>query len=259
MQKIKNLKRIIFNLFKILLDPQYYFKIAKSQHDNKENLFLENVSSYFSFKSFIEIGFHYNSYNCISLIKKDFDGVLIDAGSKMQILVMKIISQILKKKIKVKDIFIKKNNINKIIDGKNFGVISIDIDGNDFWILKEILINQTFPEMFIVEFNASFLDKSITIEYEDDFYRFNKHKTGWYHGASLCAIYKLLKQYDYHLVKTIGGVNAFFVNEKFLKKSGLKSFLPTDLYEESYLRNKWSSTTATQQFNTIKHLNFINI
>ena len=258
-KKIKSFIKVFYILFKIYIRPNYYFEIAKSQHDNKESDFLESLHNYFNYKSFLEIGFHYYSYNCLSLVKNDFEGVLVDAGRKTHTIIMKLISLILKKKLSIKNFFVKKDNINKIINKKKFGVISIDIDGNDYWILKEILNGKNLPEMFIVEYNPSFLNKSITIVYEDKFDRFNKHESAFYHGASLCALYKLLNKYNYHLVKTIGGGNAFFVNTEFLKKANLKSYLPHELYEEGLLRNKWSKKNASEQFDLIKHLPFLEV
>ena len=63
---------------------------------------------------------------------------------------------IIDKNIKVKNYFITKENLIKIINKKNIGCISIDIDGNDYWIVKEILNNKILPEIFVVEYNASF-------------------------------------------------------------------------------------------------------
>ena len=64
---------------------------------------------------------------------------------------------------------------------------------------------------------------------------------------------------NYHLVKIIGGANAIFVNEDIIKKTGLTSFLPDAIYEECFFRNKWSNTTAKEQFEIIKHLKLENV
>ena len=64
---------------------------------------------------------------------------------------------------------------------------------------------------------------------------------------------------NYHLVKIIGGANAVFVNEDIIKKTGLTSFLPDAIYEECFFRNKWSNTTAKEQFEIIKHLKLENV
>ena len=47
-------------------------------------------------------------------------------------------------------------------DGK-LGVLSVDIDGNDYWILKKLLIHFK-PEIICVEYNASFLKHKLLME-----------------------------------------------------------------------------------------------
>ena len=142
---------------------------------------------------------------------------------------------------------------------KNIGCLSLDIDGNDYWILKKIINENICPEVIITEYNASFLYKSISVPYDESFDRKTKHISGFYHGASLSAFYKLLRAKNYHLVKIIGGANAVFVNEDIIKKTGLTSFLPDAIYEECFFRNKWSNTTAKEQFEIIKHLKLENV
>ena len=72
MCKIKKIKYFIFLViyfFNIIKDKNYYFKKTKSQNKNLENLFLKKISNKIQNKTFLEIGFHYNQFNCISLIK----------------------------------------------------------------------------------------------------------------------------------------------------------------------------------------------
>lgn len=255
---IKILKKLI-TLVKIAFNNDYFFKLSRSQNNNEENLYLEYLSNFVRNKYFIEIGFHHLEFNCISLIKKNFSGLMIDGGRKTNIFLLKIIIFFLKKNINIKNSFIKVSNIVNIISNKKIGILSIDIDGNDYWILKEILKNNIFPEIIITEYNASFLDKAISIPYEENFSRKLKHSSGFYHGASLKAFYKLMKKFNYHLVKSIGGANIIFVNNEIKNKFNLNSFSHEEVYQECYLRNKWSKTNAEMQFEIIKHLEFIDV
>ena len=111
---------------------------------------------------------------------------------------------------------------------KTLGFLSIDIDGNDYWVLLEILKNKIFPEVIIVEYNASLLKHSITIPYIEDFNLYTHHSSQCYHGASLTAFNNLLSKYDYSLIKSIAGVNAVFVNNEVLKKSNFLKIDPKD-------------------------------
>ena len=166
---------------------------------------------------------------------------------------------IIGKKIDVLQRLITEKNVAECLKGKKIGSFSIDIDGNDYWIVKQMIESEIFPELILVEYNPSFLDNSVTVPYENNFDRFSKHESGFYHGASLKAFYKLLNKFNYNLIKIIGGTNAIFVNNDLLKKNGLKNYLPDQIYQEGVLRNKWSNTNAKKQFELIKHLPFVNI
>ena len=114
-------------------------------------------------------------------------------------------------------------------------------------------------EMIVVEYNASLLDKCITVPYDKNFDRHKKHKSGMYHGASLKAYIKLLSKHNYCLVKTIGGINAFFVKQKLLSKFNLVEISFNEAYEENTLRNKWSNTSAKDQFRLISELEYLEL
>lgn len=246
-------------ILRIILNKQFFYEISKSQNKNVENSFLDKLSDFVENKRFVEIGFHHNEFNCINLIKKNFEGLMIDGGRFINILMMKIIILILNKKIEVKKKYLKLDNLIKEINYDKIGVLSIDVDGNDYWFLKKIVENNILPEVIVIEYNASFLNRNISVKYDENFDRKKKHESGFYHGASLCAFYNLLKKYDYHLVKSIGGANAIFVNDKMKNQSKLESFKPENIYEECELRNQWSNTTAQDQYNKIKHLELTDV
>ncbi len=252
----------IIYFFKIfLVDSSNYFSLTKSQYNNEENIFISNLSKYLKNKSFVEIGYHYRELNCVGLIKNNFEGKMVDAdmGNSFNSLIMKMIIKKTKRNIKVIKRFINLNNINDIFDMKSLGCLSIDIDGNEYWILEEILSKKVIPEIIITEYNASFLDHEITVPYDENFDIHKKHPSLWYHGASLSAFNKLLMKYNFSLVKVINGTNAIFVLENILKEANLKKYLPIDLYQECESRNKKGNNSAKDQFEAIKHLPLVNI
>lgn len=96
---------------------------------------------------------------------------------------------------------------------KNFGVLSIDIDGNDFHVLKQILKNY-IPQIIVLEYNAiyNWNDDKI-IQYDENFY-FDGTE---YFGASLLSFTKLCNDNNYSLIYTTNlGVNAFFIHNSLL-------------------------------------------
>ncbi len=251
--------RLFLFLTKIILKKNYYFDIVKSQNKDKENKFANYLSKFLKNKNGVEIGFHYNQFNLVSLYKKNYQLNLIDGGPKLNIYIMRFINFFLKRNLTVIHKFIDKSNITDILRFDNIGIFSLDIDGNDYWILKELLRKKIFPEVVIVEYNSTFLNKAISVPYKRDFNRLKMHKSGWYHGASLVAFDKLLKSKDYSLVKVIAGVNAFFVNKEILKKTKLKKILSRDIRQENVKRKKLSKLSSYQQFDLIKNLKFIKV
>lgn len=116
--------------------------------------------------------------------------------------------------------YIDRNNINAIIQSAGFdgevGLLSIDIDGNDYWVWEAIdVVN---PAIVVVEYNAVFGDvQSIAIPYNPEFQRLNAHYSGLYFGASIVALIELGKNKGYTFVGTTSnGVNAFFVKNEFV-------------------------------------------
>ena len=112
--------------------------------------------------------------------------------------------------------FITLDNINQIINesrsflGTDANLLSIDIDSNDYYILKEIIKDFSF-DCIICEYNGNWGKFSTVYSaYSETFERDN----GDYYGMSLNAAIDLLE--DYTLVCcNITGVNAFFIHNKY--------------------------------------------
>tara|TARA_B100000579_G_C22766642_1_gene821803 strand:+ start:492 stop:1307 length:816 start_codon:yes stop_codon:yes gene_type:complete len=251
--------KYFFKIF--IINSENYFHLTKSQFNNQENIFISDLSKSIKSKNFIEIGYHYRELNCIGLIQNNFFGKIVDAdmGDTLNTFIMKILIKKVKRKIDVIKRFINLENIDDIFDMKKLGCLSIDIDGNEYWILEKILSKNIIPEVIITEYNASFLDHEITVPYDKNFNIHKKHPSLWYHGASLFAFNKLLNKYQYGLVKVIGGTNAIFIQEELLKASGLKKFDPSEIYEECESRNKKGGNSAKEQFDAIKHLPLVKV
>ena len=93
-----------------------------------------------------------------------------------------------------------------------FDVLSVDIDGNDYWVLDAL--EAVRPRIVVVEYNASFgPERSVTIPYTRAFYGYRAHSSGYYHGASLTALARLGERKGYVLAGCDSrGVNAFLVD-----------------------------------------------
>ena len=114
-----------------------------------------------------------------------------------------------------KAVFIDKENINGLLSLSGFdrdvGILHIDLDGNDYWIWKEI--NVIYPIVVILEYNSVFgIDRAITIPYDKTFFRTNAHYSNLYFGASLRALHQLSEAKGYSFIGcNSAGNNAYFV------------------------------------------------
>lgn len=108
-----------------------------------------------------------------------------------------------------------RDNINDIIvEGGlvgEIGLLSIDIDGNDYWVFDSI--NVVRPDIVICEYNAVLGDiHALTVPYDPGFQRSEAHYSWLYFGASIRALEIVAARKGYTLVGSNGaGHNAFFV------------------------------------------------
>ena len=85
---------------------------------------------------------------------------MVDANmeDKLNYFIMKKIIKKLKKEVQIIKRFIHLDNLDDIFDMNKLGCLSIDIDGNDYWVLDKILSKNVIPEVIIAEYNSSFLE-----------------------------------------------------------------------------------------------------
>lgn len=84
-------------------------------------------------------------------------------------------------------------------------IISIDIDGNDYWILDKMLPHYK-PEIVVAEFNPRFTD-SRTIVYDPD----HVWAGDCYYGFSFEAGKKLAEKHGYKVIFQVADMNMFMV------------------------------------------------
>ena len=226
----------------IKLDKNNNFNISKFgikiYSQNEEDGILLYILKHIGIKTkkFVEIGVENGTEcNTTNLLKNfNWKGIQIEGNKKLYNDAKIQLKKILGKKInnlKLLNSFITKENINKIIKKNlecdiNFkeeiDLLSIDIDGNDFWIWKSIECIE--PRLVIIEYN-SFLGPyaSTTIKYNPKF-SWDHINNKAYYGASLKALEKLGKQKNYKLIGVDNnGVNAFFVRNDLANKTNIKS------------------------------------
>ena len=175
-------------------------------------------------KSFLEIGTeNYKESNTrFLLVNKNWDGFIIEADKNS---VKDIKSQRVywKHNLTIENQFVDQNNINTIIKRinipKKLGLLSLDIDGIDYWVLKKLSVLE--PSIVICEYNSLFgQKKAITVPYKKNYIRSNEHYSNLFYGASIKAFIDLLKKRNYFFIGTnSAGNNAFFVSQNIWKKA----------------------------------------
>jgi len=190
---------------------------------------------------FVEFGVqnYLESNSRFLLINNNWSGLVID-GSTDNIAYIKNDPIYWQHNLKAECNFITKDNINTILERAGMvgeiGLLSIDIDGNDYWIWKELSVVQ--PAIVVCEYNARFGSKrAITIPYHANFVRENAHFSNIYYGASLQALCQLGETKGYALVGcNSAGNNAFFVRQDLLsgsirKLTAEEAFVPSRFRE----------------------------
>ncbi len=119
------------------------------------------------------------------------------------------------------------SNINHIVNKaiekmRGLDVFSLDLDGNDYWILKDVDLGTA--KIVVVEYNSIFgSENSISVPKDDNFDRTKKHYSLLYYGASLKAFVELLKTKGFLFVGTNRvRSNAFFVQESVFEKLSIE-------------------------------------
>jgi hypothetical protein len=190
-------------------------------------------------KVFVEFGVEtYIEANTLFLIKhRHWSGLVID-GSAENIDSIRRGHVLWRYDLAADCSFITRDNINEIITRNgirgDIGLLSVDIDGNDYWVWQAIDCIE--PRIVICEYNSLFGPTApISIPYAADFYRTAAHPSNLYYGASISALCHLAGQRGYSLVAgNSAGNNVFFVRNDCL--GTLKPQRPEEAYVQAGFR-----------------------
>ncbi|NCG24504.1 MAG: hypothetical protein GWP47_10305 [Actinobacteria bacterium] len=166
-------------------------------------------------ESFVEFGCGNGiENNSLYLLHRDWHGLWIDGDQDLVTSIEKSHHSFIEPgQLRVLRSLVTAENIEDIFLANEVpaepDLISIDIDGNDYWVWQAI---EAFrPRVLVVEYNAIWPPEMTWVQsYAPD--------RGWdgtsHHGAGLGALAKLGKKKGYRLVHCdLSGVNAFFVRD----------------------------------------------
>lgn len=189
---------------------------------------------------FIEFGVeNYRESNTRFLIQQDnWSGLVID-GSEAHVSLIRSEALYWRYDLTAAAAFVTAENINDLIrpyvNDPDIGLLSIDIDGNDYWVWKTIDV--VTPRIVICEYNSLFgCERAVTVPYRSDFLRTRAHHSNLFWGASLPALCMLAEQKGYAFAgSNSAGNNAFFVRrdltERILTLSAQKGYVESRFRE----------------------------
>jgi hypothetical protein len=198
-----------------VLDASTEFKVYSQSGEDGIIQYLINKIEIID-KRFIEFGVenYLESNTRFLAINNYWSGLVID-GDRTNIEFIKNDPIYWRCNIKAEHSFITKENINKIL-AKNgmigeIGLLSIDIDGNDYWVWEAI--DSVSPAIVVAEYNSFFGKKEeVTVPYNASFVRTSAHFSKIFYGASISALTSLANKKGYKLVgSNQAGNNVFFV------------------------------------------------
>jgi hypothetical protein len=140
--------------------------------------------------------------------------------------------------LKAEFAFVTRDNINEIIEKNgmrgDIGLLSIDIDGNDYWLWQAI--EGISPRIVVCEYNGHFGPTAqLTVPYDAGFRRERAHFSKIYYGASVAALWALGRSKGYSLVASnSAGNNIFFVRDDVI--GSVRAVTPADVYRRPQFR-----------------------
>ena len=228
------------------LDNINNFEFKLTSQNNEDGIIDHIFSQIPNNKYFVEVGFSYYECNSLNLIKNGWRGRLIDIDRDECLTLKKLVSFFYpKSNIEVINKKILKENINHLVFSETkeetLDFFSLDIDGNDYWVLKEL--NTEKINVICCEYNH-YIGNNVkkTIPYNPD----HVWENNGCFGASLDAITTLLDKKGFNLVAVdSSGTNAFYVKKKYAEKfdilSSTKSWRSVDRNNSeeqiSYIKN----------------------
>ncbi len=168
---------------------------------------------------FVEIGVqnYVESNTRFLLLQDNWEGSVVD-GSEADIAYIQQDDLYWRHSLRALCRFVTAENVEAILAEagapKDLGLLSIDVDGNDYWIWQAV--RDWRPSVVVCEYNSLFgSSRAVTVPYQSDFHRTRAHSSNLYFGVSLAALCHLAEQKGYQFVgANRAGNNAFFVRKE---------------------------------------------
>ena len=198
------------------LDRYEYSWLSQNGEDGVIRYLFDRIG--FESRWFVEFGFGAVQCNSLRLMMhQKFNGLLLDGSDENVSFFNYTAERLGIDGVKAVQAFITRDNLEALITDngtpREIDFLSLDVDGNDYWFWETL--ECVSPRVVCIEYNAGLgPDLSLTVPYDDDFERYAKHPSGFFHGASLAALESLGKRKGYYLIGCdLTGTNAFFLRD----------------------------------------------
>jgi hypothetical protein len=190
-----------------------------------------------------------NNSSWLILMQK-FNGLLVEGDSilanrlRLNILSYSVGSECLNQ-------YVSRDNIDGIVTTsrhKDPDVMSLDIDGIDYYVASALLDAGIRPKIFVVEYNSAFgPNERLTIEYQAGFDYSKAHPSKLYYGVSIMGWRAFFETVGYRFVTVDrNGVNAFFVDPKYFGEDFLNGIKGTEFAENVFQIRKHNAGYEAQ-------------
>lgn len=258
LKNIKNLFEVNFKVFSQNNEDgiiDYLIKSLKIQNIKFIEIGTENYSE-------SNTRYLYETSICRGLLIDDFCGLENEIKKRLKIW---------KGELKIYNHLINSKNILNVLEfyefDKNVDIFSIDIDGIDYWIIKEL--PPKISKIFICEYNPYFgPDLEITVPNIDNFNRTKYHYSNLCWGASLKSIIKILEKKGYTFIGTNNlKNNAFFILTELTSQlsidlpniNKLSTFTKAYFKESRNIDGKLSFIDTSKILDTIKDCEIVDL
>ncbi|PKN92555.1 MAG: hypothetical protein CVU44_14570 [Chloroflexi bacterium HGW-Chloroflexi-6] len=221
-------------------------------------------------KVFIEFGVsdYLESNTRFLLVNNNWSGLVMD-GSESNICKIKQMELYWRYTLQAVQAFITVENIACLLKQSNIsgdiGILSVDVDGNDYWVWQAISEEIISPRIVIVEYNSIFgKDRALTVPYSADFQRTQAHYSNLYYGASLRALCLLAKEKGYEFVgSNSAGNNAFFVRSDVVGKLNIvtveQGYVESRIRESRNQQGQLTFLSGNDRFIAIQNLPIVDV
>jgi len=143
---------------------------------------------------------------------------------------------------------------------RNPDVFSLDIDGNDYHVMKAVLDSGMRPKIVVVEYNSAYgPEMKVSIPYREDFRITRAHKDDLYYGCSLGGWKALFSKHGYRFVTVdMNGVNAFFVDPEEFDADFIGAVKGRE-FAENFSQAREYRSSWQQQYELIRDREFVEV